>query len=387
MTTIRKSLFATVVAATLATVSLGVAASPKELRYALGYPPGSDSHTAALNFAEAVAKHSDNELAVRVYPLSLLNFAETSDGIRDGVADIGYLLAPYFPTNYPHYNFLAENSMLLTMLDGDARARGGMSYNGAMAEFMFFNCDSCQTEFANQNQVYTSNAASSTYGMHCREPVNSIQTLERKRLRIGGSAQWSRWAEYFNASPVTLSGNEAMEALSQGVVDCVVISAPDLFNLGVHEATRHTTMSVPGGVMPGAPVTNVNANVWRSLTEGQREAILRGAAGISAEIPFVYYQKEQERLEEARGLGVRMHEANDELMEATREFVRRDMQEAPATYASRYGVTNGAELLEEFQVLLDKWVELTADVSSKEELAELYWDEIYSRIDLSSYGM
>ena len=204
MTTIRKSFFTTITVAALASASLSAVASQKELRYALGYPSGTDSHTAAVNFADAVEKYSENELSVRVFPLSLLNFAETSDGVRDGIADIGYMLAPYFPTSYPHYNFLAENSMLLTLLETDQQARGGLAYNGAMAEFMFFHCPACQSEFSAQNQVYTSNAASSTYGTHCRVPVNSVETLENKRLRIGGSAQWSRWAEHFNASPVTL---------------------------------------------------------------------------------------------------------------------------------------------------------------------------------------
>ncbi len=387
MVIIKKNIFAQLTLAALASASFMVAASPKELSYAIGYPSGSDSHTAAMNFADAVAEYSGDELSIKVYPLSLLNFAETSDGVRDGIADIGYMLAPYFPSSYPHYNFLAENSMLLTLLDSELRARGGMAYNGAMAEFVFFNCPECQSEFLAQNQVYTSNAASSTYGSHCSSPITSIENLENKRLRIGGSAQWSRWAEHFDASPITLSGNDAFEALSQGVVDCVVISAPDLFNLGVHEATEHTTMAIPGGVMPGAAITNVNADVWSGLNDGQRRAILKAAAEISAEIPFVYYRKEQERLEDAKEMGVTIHEADPELLEATRDFVREDMEKSPAIYERKYGVTNGDELLEDFRVVLERWVELTADVESKEELAELYWEEIYSRVNPSTYGM
>jgi len=387
MVIMKKNGLAALVIAALASLTSAAQASSKELSYAIGYPSGTDSHTAALNFANSVSEYSGNELAIKVYPLSLLNFAETSDGVRDGIADIGYMLAPYFPANYPHYNFLAENSMLLTLLDSSLRARGGLAYNGAMAEFVFFNCPECQAEFLNQNQVYTSNAASSTYGAHCNTPVNSIETLENKRLRIGGSAQWSRWAEHFSASPVTLSGNDAYEALSQGVVDCVVISAPDLFNLGVHEATRYTTMAIPGGVMPGAAITNVNADVWRSLSDDQRRALLKAAAEISAEIPYVYYEREQQRLDDARKMGVELHEAAPELLQATRDFVRQDMEKSPAIYARKYNVANGGELLAEFRVLLEKWVSLTAEVESKEELADLYWNEVYSKVDPSTYGM
>ncbi|MFW5824057.1 MAG: hypothetical protein ACOCVV_03725, partial [Marinobacter sp.] len=71
--------------------ALAANAHARNLSYAIGYPPGSDSAKAAQSYADRVADFSDGELNVKVYPLSLLNFAETSAGVRDGMADIGYL--------------------------------------------------------------------------------------------------------------------------------------------------------------------------------------------------------------------------------------------------------------------------------------------------------
>ena len=57
--------------------------------------------------------------------MSLLNLAEMSDGVRDGIADIGNVLTPYFPRQYPHANMAAELTMLLA-LDSRAKGRQGM---------------------------------------------------------------------------------------------------------------------------------------------------------------------------------------------------------------------------------------------------------------------
>nr|MBF0684596.1 C4-dicarboxylate TRAP transporter substrate-binding protein [Pseudomonas sp.] len=250
-------------------VALAGTAHAKELRYAMGFPPGSDSDKAGQAYAKAVSEHSNGKLTVKVYPMSLLNFAETSAGLRDGIADIGYLLAPYFPSEYPHFNLIAESSMQLLLLDDKVRGREGMAYVGAMGEFVFFNCPECKADFEKQNQVFTGNAGSSPYGLTCNKPVVTEADLKGKRLRVAGS-HWSRWASHMGATPITMSSNEALEAMQQGVVDCVVVSAPELTNLGIMEAVTDVTMAVPGGIFAGTGVSQVNADTWRSLSKDER---------------------------------------------------------------------------------------------------------------------
>lgn len=370
-----------------AAATIGGSASAETLRYALGYPPGSDSTKAAERYAELVKQYSDGDLEVKVYPLSLLNFAETSAGLRDGIADIGYLLSPYFPAEYPHTNLLAEAAMQTQLLGEAVEGREGPAYIGALAEYVFFNCPECQADFRKQNQVFTGIASSSTYMLNCNQPVTNREQLNGKRLRAAGS-QWSRWAEKFGATPVTLSGNEAFEALDQGVVDCVIISAPDLENLGIIDATTDITTNIPGGVFAGAEITNVNADAWQGLTDKERKAMLHAGAHISAEIPWVYHQREAEVLDRARNeLGIEIHQASSGLVDATREFVRGDMKTIAEYYEKQYDVDDGARMLEEFRPILEKWVGLVEDVSSKEELAEVYWEEVFSKVDPASHGM
>lgn len=366
--------------------TLAASAHARDLSYAIGYPSGTDSVKAAQNYADRVEEFSGGELTVKVFPLSLLNFAETSAGVRDGMADIGYLLTPYFPSEYSHTNLLAEAAMQLQLFGDEIEGKEGMAYIGALAEYVFFRCEECNDEFKAQNQVFTGIASSSNYMLNCNEPVTTTEDLKGKRLRVSGS-HWSRWAQKFDASPVTLSGNESFEALDQGVVDCVVISAPDLENLGIIEATTDITADVPGGVFAGAAITNVNRDTWQSLTDKQRESMLHAGAYISAEIPWVYHQREAAVLERARNeLGIDIHTASRGLQAATRDFVRDDVEGIARFYEKSYGVENGAEMIEEFRPVLEKWVGLVKNVATKEELGELYWREVFSKV-VSSHGM
>ena len=75
------------------------------------------------------------------------------------------------------------------------------------------------------------------------------------------------------------------------------------------------------------------------------------------------------------------------MTEATAEFVEQDMDVLVSYYAENYGVERGPEMLEEFRGVLDKWVDLVQGVETKEELANLYWKEIYSKVDVNAHGM
>ncbi|MFW5825744.1 MAG: hypothetical protein ACOCVV_12375, partial [Marinobacter sp.] len=120
-----------------------------ELRFASGYPSGSITSDALDVFTERLDELSGGDLGVRVYELSLLNLKETPSGIRDGMADMGVVLTPYFPADYPHTNMVAEVSMSIELTEGGS-SQAGLVYTGAMSEFIFTECAECREEFAAQ---------------------------------------------------------------------------------------------------------------------------------------------------------------------------------------------------------------------------------------------
>ncbi|GGY59332.1 C4-dicarboxylate TRAP transporter substrate-binding protein [Marinobacter zhanjiangensis] len=364
---------------------LAGAAHARTISYATGYAPQSIGAEAGEAFAEAMETYSGGALSAKVYPQSLLSFSETPSGVRDGMADSGLVLTPYFPAEFPSTNLAAEVSMLLELTDAPAES-AGLAYAGAMSEYLFNDCPECAGEFEAQNQVFIGGGGTSPYMLLCNTPVRNLEELEGKRVRIGG-AQWSRWAEDLGASPVSVPQHETYEALSQGVVDCTIHSAPELTIVNLMEVVTDITTGAPGGVFAGVGNT-VNRDAWSSLSEDERTAVLHASAVLSAELSWGYAQAAMDNMETARELDrIDVHDASDAMKEQTREFIRQDLDNMAATYAEKYGVTNADEMIETFRPILEKWVSLVEGVDSGEALADLYWKEVFSKVDVSRHGL
>ncbi|MFW5823507.1 MAG: C4-dicarboxylate TRAP transporter substrate-binding protein [Marinobacter sp.] len=372
------------VSAAVLTTAVLSQAQATELKYATGYPPNSIGSKAADRYAEALREHSDGALTAKVYPQTLLNFMEMSDGLRDGMADAGAVLLTYASSEYPRANLVGEASMLLEFTDLEQH-RAGMAFGGAMAEYLFNHCESCLEEFTAQNQVYAGAGASTRYMLLCNEPVTTVEDLEGKRLRHGG-ANWSRWAEAMDASPVSMSVNEMYEGISQGVLDCTIQSTPELTIFKMMEVVSDITTDVPGGVY-GTSSNSINRDFWQSLDTSQREAVMYATAVTSADITWAYAQASLENLETAREKDdITVHEPSDELVEATRKFIREDLERIAGAYEERYDIEGGDKMLEDFKPIIEKWAGLVDDIDSPEALSELYWDEVYSRVDVDRHG-
>ena len=357
----------------------------RELNYALGTPPGGPAHEALEYYANQVAVLSDDEITVKVFPMSLLSFAEMSSGIRAGIADMGLVLTPYHAGEFPPINLLAKSSMLLTLQENLEAGKEGVAFGAALSEFMMFHCPDCIDRFEQQNQVYLGHAAGTTYGLMCQDPVTSLDEIEGKRIRVGAS-NFSRWTEALGATPVTMSANEMREAISQGVVDCLALSSPEIQNYGLVSLVTDLTMAVPGGVFPFASF-QTNQDIWRSLSNQDRSILLKAAAQGNAAISWIYVETGKESLDLVREERAEFHQADDSLINSTRKFISQDMKALAKQYEDRYGLENAGSLLADFRPILAKWVGRVNEVGSRDELAELYWEYIFSKVDPSSHGL
>jgi TRAP-type C4-dicarboxylate transport system substrate-binding protein len=372
-------------AASLAALMLcGTSATAQvQMRYAVGFPSGAPVEGARL-YADAVKKHTDNTVNVRVFDTALLSLPEMSAGVAKGIAEIGYLVTPYWPAEYPHTNMASELSMMLA-LRADPEVRDGLVYAGAFAEFVLFNCPECVADFAKQNQVFTASAVSPPYTLQCTKPIRTLADLKGARLRVGGAA-WSRWARQVGASPVSMPGNEMFEALKQKVVDCTVLAAAELSAWNLREVVSDFNPDLPGGVFSGSAL-NVNRDAWRKLTDAQRAGLMRAASVMTAEATFRYRAYSRRDAEQFAAKGGRVHKADPELLKASRAAIEQDIPGIAAAYAKQHGVKRADALVEAMKPLIAKWTTLVANVDNAEALADLYWREIYSKVDVKTYGM
>ena len=384
MTFAKRLMSMAVAAGVMAGAGLTTAAEARELRYAIGFPANTASTIAADVYTGKVAALSRGTLSVKVFPLSLLNLAETPGGVRDGLVDIGYVLTAYTPAEFPNINLAGDLTMLLNLMD--TGGRDGLIFSSAMLEYVYLHCPECQTDLASQNQVFTGTAASTRYMLLCNKAVVTADDLKGKRMRVS-SQNWRRWSESMGATAVSLPGNEIFEALTQGAVDCAIISAPELSGLALIDAVTDITTGVPGGVFGASAITNINTETWQSLTDDERTALLRAGTTMSAHAAWQYVNFEGRDLKRAADKGIRIHEADPALVKATNDFVTADMKTIAEFYGSKFGVAEPQKAIDTFKPLLEKWAGLVKGASGPDELAELYWTEVVSKVDPKTYGM
>jgi TRAP-type C4-dicarboxylate transport system substrate-binding protein len=363
-------------------LSMVGAANAAELTFAGGWPPNSSPTATLENFATAVGELSNGEVSVRVFPLSLLNFAEANAGVRDGIADMTANLLAYFPAEFANFNMLAEFSELAE-LEEFAGELSSTAFAGANMEYVFQSCPACMAEIDAQNQVYLGAASTTTYVLQCVVPVNTVADLQGKRIRTAG-AYWARWAEAVGATPVSMSVNETLEGLNQGVLDCTASNTADFVNFGFIDVVKYVYIGLPGAQF-NAPFT-MNKDSWNSLTDAQKTAMLRAHAKLTADMTWVYIQEARVGRERAPGLGIEYGDASPELVALNREFISKDKDDVARIYQERFNITNGNESAAALTELLTKWTALTRDITNSDELAEIYWNEIYSKIDVATFG-
>ena len=361
-----------------------MAAQADTLKVAVGFPPGSASAIGMENFAKYIEANSD--LKVKVFPLSLLNLKETPPGLRDGIADIGYVLTPYYPAEYAETNLGANLPMLVTT--GEQVPAPGAAMAGAMLEYVMLNCPDCLAEHKRQNQVYLGGAASTDYVLLCTNPIRTLDDVKGKKIR-SGAANFGRWAEHFGATKVSIPGNDIYEAMSQGVIDCAMISAPELTNLQLMDVTKDITLRVPGGVFAGSGTSNVNRDTWMELTPDQRKVMFEAAARLLADISLDYNDLAKKNIADAKAKGIEVIEPPADMLAASEAFVKGDMDVIAEQFTSAYGLENVPAKIDTISALVEKWKGLTKDgpvTEDREALAKLYWDQVFSKVDPGTYA-
>lgn len=365
--------------------SISAPAMAESLNFAYGYPENSAIGIGVADYKKAVEERSGGSLSITGFPMSLLSLSETSPGVRDGLADVGFVLTPYLPAEYSTNLFLHELNLLITLAENPT-GKEPLAYTGAMLEYTFNECPECMAEYKAQNQVFTGGGVTPLYNLLCKDvQITSVADLAGKRLRAGG-AGFVRFAEKFGAQGVRLPVNEVYEGLDQGILDCAMNSAPELTNYNLHEVVTDITLGVPGGAFAGVSSANINAGRWKSLTNEQRDALLWGGAQMTASTTWGFYSDDTVAIQNAKDKGINILQPDSELAAAVKDFAREDLAIVSDLFRDTYGVERANEITAEFKPILEKWYGLVSDIESKEQLTQLYWDEVISKIDPATYA-
>ena len=364
-------------------IAAPMAGQARDLTFASGWPPGGSVPNSIEDTVEWIKANSD--LNPTHYPMSLLSFPETLAGLRDGVADIGYVLTPYFPKEFSETNLAADLTMLAT--SGKPTAAPGLAMSAALAEYVVLHCPDCQAQNRAQNQIYIGGGSTPDYSLLCDRPISKPEDLKGVKVRVG-AANFGRWVENFGGVKVSISGGELYEAMSQNAVDCGAVAIPELINLQLIDVVSHITPGMPGGVFAGVGSANVNLDTWKSFTTEQRALMLKAGTRLMATINVTYVEAVEGGLNAAKDKGITFVEPSAELVAASAAFVDADIKAIGAQFASTYGVKDVDTKIAKVSELIDKWKDLVNPVYKDRDAFEaLLWAEIYSKVDPATYGL
>lgn len=369
--------------AVLAAPTAPAGAEERTLVLASGFPDAAVPPFGHREVATFLAASST--LRADVQSLGLLALNEMSPGIRDGIADGGYVLTPYFAAEYSETNLAAD----MTLLVQKDVAAPGLAMVAAMTEYVLLNCPDCLAEYAAQNQVFLGGGASTEYSLVCNREVASPEALNGLSIRSGASV-FGRWAEHFGAVKVSIPGSEMYEALAQGVVQCTMVGLPDAINFQLTDVTSHIVKNAPGGVFAGAASLNINRDAWRGLDAEQRSSLIDAGALMTAATAVEYYRQGVAAEKKLKEAGVVITTADETgFTEATQAFLADDMKTIEQQFTDLYGVENVAAKMETMRGLIEKWKTQVAgiDPTDLEAFRALLAEEIYARLDRASYGM
>lgn len=346
-------------------------ARSEELRMVFGLPGDYALPNALRRFAELIKEHTDGAYTGRLYAGSLLNFAETMAGIRDGIASVGYVPTGYHRSEFPNSNLVVD----LATATADPVVMAG-----AANEFMV-GCKPCLAEYAAQNQVFLGLSVIGPYFLASRNKIETPADFVGRKFR--GFGPYGRWVEAMGATAVAaVTANDVYEALSQGQLDGNVHTVDTLTTMSLADVVGYL-LNEPVGLYNGNSMFNLNRAVWDGLTDEHKRAFLLAAGEGNAYATVTYYADNMALLKELGPVGVEVVEPSPELKAASAAFQEQDLATVAKLNREQYGIADAQEQVEQLQRLVERWEGLVAQIDRTDvsAVAELYNREIFSKID------
>ncbi len=329
-------------------------------------------------FADELKRNTNGDLTVRIFAgESLLGAKAISDGVRDGVADIGFDTLTYTPAYYPHGMLMNDLAMV---------GENDMAAAFAITELFALECPACLTEFERQNQVYVSGVSTGPYVLIGKGDMNSPEALRGKALRAGGPL-WDRFARFAGATGVNIPTSEMYEGLSRGILNGAIYAVGGLKSHGLADVATQVVM-LPLGSFRSGNLYSFNRDVWSSLTPEQRKAVFQAASAALVRTVNAYHAVDDEGVALGKEKGIEILEPSPGLQKLRREFVEQDLLEVVANAKKSLGIADAAKFVADFQRLYAKYLPLVEPIQDDPaKLADLLYNQVYAKLDPATYGV
>ncbi|TYB89452.1 TRAP transporter substrate-binding protein [Oceaniovalibus sp. ACAM 378] len=324
------------------TTATAAMAQDVTLSFATNTPPNNMRGEAESIFLEELTKASNGEIGIVPYwGSSLLEGSEILGGVRDGVADMGFINANYYP------NQLLINSAY------NLFPQGPSNYESIAWAFdqMFERVPELNEEYANQGQRIVYAYGVTPFAGAFKSPVNSVEDMKNLRVRAA-----SRW--YLNllqgagATPVSMPWGDVYQGLQTGAIDGVFTNIDGIHRSSLDEAAQNIFF------MPdlwlGLPfIITINEDKFQALSPEQQAAFATAAKAARERFSSVWDTEIEDILAAQKEAGYSIVMASDADVETMANLPEvQTNRETWAKEAKAAGVADPEAILEQFQTVV-----------------------------------
>lgn len=356
-----------------AAVSLAMAFSANaetKVSYATWLTPNHPTNVALSDYFEDLKSATEGSLVFEPhFAGSLLGAKAIPSGVRDGVADSGYFIGAYVPSELPIDGFLSRFSLL----NDDP-----MAMTGAINELLLVKCPDCRQEYEGGFQTkYLATIALTPYVFHCKEKLVSMADFEGRKVR--GISGWTELIEGLGAVPVKTSSGEMYEALERGILDCTIHTISNQRTRSLNEVAPYV-IDHPFGGFVGGSVLNMRVEKWGELTSEQQTSIVNGLPQVVAAIVLEHQNVDAEVREEMSGRGTEFYAPDAELA-AYIDNSRKTFADNAYAIGERRGIENAREIAGQLIALREEWIALLDEKGRDREAFEsLLAERVFSKM-------
>ena len=376
MSFIRTASSVLIAAGLVAGMSAGVSA--KELKASVHLPPKNNTVADGWEpFAEQVKAQTNGELTVKLFlGGSLLGPKAASEGIRDGVVDLGYVIVGYHPAEFPHTAFINDMAAIGT---------NAVVVTAATSELILTQCEPCLADYRKRGNVYTGSYAVPPMVIMSTKMIESPDDIKGLKIRSAGAA-WDNFVNAVGATPVNVPSSEQYEAMSRGVVDASFHVAASLKTYGLWDMTKDVLL-VDVGAYRAINTFAFNPESWAELTDDQRRVVLEAASDANFGIAAGYINTDQAALKESEEKGIRVQKISDAFKAIRTDYVSKEKAGLVAKGKETRGVANPEPLIQKMSELVDKWTAIYEETGGDvDAIRERFKSDVIARIDVSTYG-
>lgn len=333
------------------------------------------------NFAERVKERTDGDISFDVFLGGVLLGGRASlSGTGDGVAQVAYHAGTYTPSDLPITNLISELAFLTDNFYALAAASTIMSFtHPALIE-----------EYKKNGVVFGGGYGTPIYYLICNKPIRNAADLEGKRLRMPGGI-WDRWASAMGAVSVNVPSSEIYTGLDRGTLDCGVNPLDSLLSHSYWDVAKYVPM-IPLGSYYSGPMWAYNIEFWQDRTDEQRAILLEEAGAAFIRSALMYLDNSQKAIEQGESEhGMEFIQVDPALMEKHVNFVASDSAALVSMAQEQYGVSEelAVDLIDTFKAIVAEWEKKLegVEMTDKDTLTKLFVEDIYKKVDVSTFGM